>query len=198
MPKAIAVSATQEGAWKEQLALGEGGPWVRQSEAETKLAAAEAERDAAREWFQRAEEQCAKLEAENARLRAKVAMHESNNEQLARAANFNAALAIAEYREALMSDKDGMPKGRCANCLTWHPIGDMWAECTACFDETTANIRAKVVPPPPARTVTRAQYGRALDVLRDWIGLSDERRMQRIISALGLRVADDTEARDDA
>ena len=58
--------------------------------------------------------------------------------KLMETANYNAALSISELRESMNVPKDQPIHGRCANCHEWHPIADMWAECTPCFDETVA------------------------------------------------------------
>lgn len=63
-------------------------------------------------------------------------------------------------------------------------------------------------PPPPARTVTRAQYNKAIDNVgafmdnrqNDYLNSSVYRAclVGQVVRALDLRVADDTEAHDDA
>lgn len=83
-------------------------------------------------------------------LRKELAAEQENNTLIAQAANFNAALAIEELRVEALGDtlhtaNDGRVRGLCANCLTWHDIGDMWAECRACFDETTGKAAQRAL-----------------------------------------------------
>lgn len=88
-----------------------------------------------------ATDMAAEIETLRAKLSDVTAERNALQEEMTKliaTANHNAALSIAELRESMRLPQDEPVQGRCANCGEWHPIADMWAECTACFDETVA------------------------------------------------------------
>jgi hypothetical protein len=91
--------------------------------------------------------------------------------KLMETANYNAALSISELRESMHVPKDEPIRGRCANCGEWHPVRDMWAECTPCFDETVAK-QAKAERDALARDMQGVRAATA------WANARPNRRIQ--------------------
>ncbi len=87
-----------------------------------------------------------------------------NNATLRQTANWNTALGVLEMREQIHVGGAGSIKGMCANCQTWHPLYEIYPECSDCFDETTQ--RRAVERLTTALAERDAQVGRIAKL--DW------------------------------